>query len=56
MNDAPRLKIADIRVLKLKVIEEVGALEPAWNPGGKMGFQRGGGSVVEGYTELRCGI
>ena len=46
-----RLKITDICVLNLKVIEEVGRLEPAWSPGREMGFQRGGGSVVEIHTD-----
>lgn len=46
-----RMKIADIRLLQLKVVEEVGVLEPAWNPGGEMRMQRGGGSVVEVHTD-----
>ncbi len=30
-----RLKITDIRVVQLRKIKDVGALEPAWNPGGR---------------------
>ncbi len=48
---ANRLTITDIKLLNLKVIEEVGFLEPAWNPGGEMHMQRGGGSVVEVHTD-----
>lgn len=46
-----RMKITDIRLLNLKVVEDVGGLEPAWNPGGEMRMQRGGGSVVEVHTD-----
>lgn len=48
---ADRLVITDIKLLTLKVIEDMGALEPAWNPGGEMRMQRGGGSVVEIHTD-----
>jgi D-galactarolactone cycloisomerase len=46
-----RLKITDIRLVPLKVIEAIGALEPAWDPGGRMAFHRGGGSFVEIHTD-----
>jgi D-galactarolactone cycloisomerase len=45
------MQITEIRLLQLKAIEELGALEPAWDPGGRMVFQRGGGSVVEIHTD-----
>lgn len=45
------MKITEIRLLRLKTIQEVGALEPAWDPGGRMVFQRGGGSVLEIETD-----
>ena len=51
MENAPRLKITDVRTPSLRTIEEVGALEPAWNPGGSMGFRKGGGSYVEIHTD-----
>ena len=47
----PRLKITDIRVVPLRVVKEAGSIEPAWNPGGQMAFQIGGGSFVELRTD-----
>jgi L-alanine-DL-glutamate epimerase-like enolase superfamily enzyme len=46
-----RLKITEIRLVPLRVIEEIGALEPAWDPGGRMAFHRGGGAFVEIHTD-----
>ncbi len=46
-----RLRITDIKLLKLKVIEDLGTLEPAWDVGGSMKMLRGGGSVVEVHTD-----
>jgi L-alanine-DL-glutamate epimerase-like enolase superfamily enzyme len=51
LRGAPRLKITDVRVVPLKTRREVGALEPAWNPGGRMPFREGGGSYVEIVTD-----
>ena len=48
---ALRFKITDIRVVPLRTIRSVGALEPAWNPGGKMSFQVGGGSFLEVHSD-----
>jgi len=48
---AGRMKITDVRVMPLRTIREVGTLEPAWNPGGKMAFQTGGGSYTEVHTD-----
>jgi L-alanine-DL-glutamate epimerase-like enolase superfamily enzyme len=48
---AERIKITDIKLLTMRVVEEVGTLEPAWNVGGQMKMQRGGGSVVEVHTD-----
>jgi D-galactarolactone cycloisomerase len=47
VNQHPRLKITGIRLVQLKTIEEIGAVETAWDVGGKMPFQRGGGSFLE---------
>ncbi|HAA75673.1 TPA: isomerase [Candidatus Latescibacteria bacterium] len=44
------MKITDIRVRQLRLIEEVGELVPAW-PGRSMTFRRGGGSFVEIRTD-----
>src|SRR5437763_5018334 len=51
MNVQPRLRITEIRLAPLKTLEEVGALEPAWDPGGRMPFHRGGGSFVEIHAD-----
>lgn len=51
MQNVAKLKITDIRSLSLRTVEEVGALEPAWDVGGRMSFQVGGGSVVEIHTD-----
>jgi L-alanine-DL-glutamate epimerase-like enolase superfamily enzyme len=48
---AGRMKITAVRVLKLKLIREVGSLEPAWNPGAKVTFRVGGGSFTEVRTD-----
>lgn len=45
----PRMKITGIRVVRLKMIKELGSLEPAWNPGRRVHFRLGGGS----FTEIR---
>lgn len=46
-----RMKITGIRVVRLKLVKEVGSLEPAWNPGGKVNFRVGGGSFTEVHTD-----
>jgi D-galactarolactone cycloisomerase len=51
VNHHPRLKITDIRLVQLKTIEAIGAVETAWDLGGKMPFQRGGGSFLEIHTD-----
>jgi hypothetical protein len=45
------MKIREVRLIRLQTIEEIGALEPAWDPGGRMVFQRGGGSVLEIHSD-----
>jgi L-alanine-DL-glutamate epimerase-like enolase superfamily enzyme len=44
------LKITDIKVRRLCLVEDVGEMIPAW-PGNKMAFRRGGGSFVEITTD-----
>ncbi len=51
LRGVPRLKITDVRVVPLKTIKDIGSIEPAWNPGGKMAFSTGGGSFVEVRTD-----
>ncbi len=48
---AGRLKITDVRVVRLKVVRELGFLEPAWFPGRAMKFQVGGGAFLEVRTD-----
>lgn len=50
MKSPERLKITDIKIVQLKLVRQVGELEPAWNPGGKMEFKVGGTSIVEIHT------
>ena len=48
---ATSVKITDIRIPQLKLIRDVGSIEPAWNPGSSMSFKIGGGSFVEVHTD-----
>lgn len=45
------MKITNIRIRRLRVIEEIGSIEPAWSPGDQLVVQRGGGSYVEVDTD-----
>lgn len=51
MTTASRLRITEIKLHRLRTIEDVGDMEPAWDLGGKMHFARGGGTVVEIFTD-----
>ena len=51
MAQKPRMQITDIRLLRLRTVEEVGSLEPAWNPGGQMPFRVGGRTCVQLRTD-----
>jgi D-galactarolactone cycloisomerase len=51
MEQRSRLKITEVRLVRLRTIEEAGTLEPAWNPGGEMQFRVGGGAYVEVRTD-----
>lgn len=51
MKSSARLKITGVRVARLKLIKELGSLEPAWNPGASITFRAGGGSFVEIRTD-----
>src|SRR6476646_9186361 len=48
---ARRMKITEVRVVRLKVVRELGTLEPAWYPGRPMKFQVGGGGFLEVRTD-----
>jgi L-alanine-DL-glutamate epimerase-like enolase superfamily enzyme len=47
----PRLRITHARLVSLKTVREVGSLEPAWEPGGRMTFRVGGGTYLEVHTD-----
>ena len=47
----PRMKITDIRVVRHKLIKEVGSVEPAWALGTRTTFRIGGGSYLEILTD-----
>ena len=47
----PRLKITDVRTVRLRTIKEKGTLEPAWAPGSRMAFRQGGDALVEIVTD-----
>ncbi|MDP6823327.1 MAG: mandelate racemase/muconate lactonizing enzyme family protein [Dehalococcoidia bacterium] len=47
----PRMKITDVRSRNLRVVREVGELEPAWSVGSMSQFRIGGGSFVEIETD-----
>jgi L-alanine-DL-glutamate epimerase-like enolase superfamily enzyme len=43
----PRQKITGVRLVPLRTVREIGWLEPAWDPGGRIRFRLGGGSFLE---------
>lgn len=45
------MKITALRVVMLRVQQDVGSIEPAWEQGAAMRFSRGGGSVLEIETD-----
>ena len=49
-----RIKITDVKAVPLKVVRDVGSIEPAWSPGSKMHVQAGGGSYT--LVETDAGI
>jgi L-alanine-DL-glutamate epimerase-like enolase superfamily enzyme len=51
LRSAPRLKITDIQIVKLRVVREAGRMEAAWNPGTVSMHQIGGGSIIEIHTD-----
>jgi L-alanine-DL-glutamate epimerase-like enolase superfamily enzyme len=51
LRSAPRLKITDIRAVRLKAGRETGKMVAAWNPGTVTTHRIGGGSVIEVHTD-----
>ena len=45
------MKITEVRLVPLRVVREVGMLEPAWEPGASLHVAQGGGAVVEIVTD-----
>ena len=45
------MKITALRLVMLRVQQDVGSIEPAWEQGAAMRFSRGGGSVLEIETD-----
>ena len=45
------MQITDVRLRRLRVIEEVGTVQLAWSPGDQMLIQKGGGGFVEVLTD-----
>ncbi|MBN8733023.1 MAG: mandelate racemase/muconate lactonizing enzyme family protein [Acidobacteria bacterium] len=45
-----RIRVTDVKVIPLKLVKDLGAVEPAWNPGSHMAIRIGGGSFVEIHT------
>jgi D-galactarolactone cycloisomerase len=46
-----RLRVTQVRLVPLKTVGEAGSLEPAWDAGGRMRFQVGGGKYLEVHTD-----
>ena len=51
MLNNQNIKITDIKIVPLKLQENIGTLEPAWDKGGKMNFSRGGGAFTQVETD-----
>jgi D-galactarolactone cycloisomerase len=45
------LRITDVSIARVRTIEHVGDIEPAWDVGGAMRFERGGGTIVQVHTD-----
>ena len=46
-----RLKITKIETVQLRLVEHLGEIEPAWDLGGRLQFNRGGGSITRVHTD-----
>lgn len=47
MSGSSRISITAVRLRRLRTLESLGSIEPAWDLGGAMHFSRGGGAFVE---------
>jgi hypothetical protein len=46
-----RIRVTDVRLVNLRVVKEIGSMEPAWNLGSQFSFRIGGGSILEIRTD-----
>lgn len=46
-----RIKVTDVKVIPLRVVRDVGEIEPAWSPGSRMRVQVGGGAFTQVETD-----
>jgi L-alanine-DL-glutamate epimerase-like enolase superfamily enzyme len=46
-----RIKITDLRLVQMRIVKQIGAIEPAWALGTKMNVNIGGGSFLEIHTD-----
>ena len=51
VHRAARTKITEVRNVRLKLVRELGTLEPAWTPGSTLNFRVGGGGFLEIRTD-----
>jgi D-galactarolactone cycloisomerase len=51
VHRAGRMKITKVRNVRLKLVKELGTLEPAWWPGSTLNFRVGGGAFLEIRTD-----
>jgi D-galactarolactone cycloisomerase len=51
VHRAGRMKITQVRNVRLKLVKELGTLEPAWWPGSTLSFRVGGGAFLEIRTD-----
>lgn len=45
------MRITQVRAVATRALQDVGTLEPAWEPGASMRFRRGGAEFVEVHTD-----
>jgi D-galactarolactone cycloisomerase len=51
MPTTSRLTITEVKLVRLKTVKEIGAIEPAWDLGGRMNVVVGGGAYTEVHTD-----
>jgi L-alanine-DL-glutamate epimerase-like enolase superfamily enzyme len=51
VRSAGRMKVTEVRNVRLKLVKDLGTLEPAWTPGYTLDFRVGGGAFLEVRTD-----